>query len=200
MTLRIASLRAEEIHAHIDDLVALRLRVFADFPYLYEGDLVSERDRMRPYLEAPGTVVVAVWDGSTLVGSATGVPMEGHDPGFAAAFAALEIPASEVFYCTESVLLPPYRGQGIGHRFFDLREAHARALGRRWSAFGAVVRPDDHPERPADYRPLDGFWTRRGYARLPDVVVRFRWRDRGAAEASEKPLQFWIRRLQEETR
>ena len=35
----------------------------------------------------------------------------------------------------ESVLLPAWRGRGMGHRFFDLREEHARSLGRRWAAF-----------------------------------------------------------------
>ena len=34
-----------------------------------------------------------------------------------------------------SVLLPQYRGIGLGHRFIDLREDHARAMGRSHVAF-----------------------------------------------------------------
>ena len=78
--------------------------------------------------------------------------------------------AEDVFYCAESVLQERYRGQGVGHRFFDLREAHARALGFSWSVFCAVIRPQQHPLRPAGYRPLDPFWRRRGYAPLTGCV------------------------------
>ncbi|HAO32021.1 MAG TPA: GNAT family N-acetyltransferase, partial [Candidatus Competibacteraceae bacterium] len=35
-----------------------------------------------------------------------------------------------IFYYGESVLLPDYRGLGLGKRFFEEREAHVRALGR----------------------------------------------------------------------
>lgn len=198
MTLRLETMSVAEVARHIDDLAALRMRVFADYPFLYEGDLAHEREYLRPYLEAPGAIVVAAWVGDTLVGAATGTPMEDHDPALATAFAPLEIPVSEVFYCAESVLLPAYRGQGTGHRFFDFREAYARALGRRWSAFCAVVRPKDDPRRPVNYRELDGFWSNRGYAKLPGVMAWFRWRDRGDEQETAKPLQFWIRRLEED--
>jgi GNAT superfamily N-acetyltransferase len=92
-------------------------------------------------------------------------------------------------------LLPDYRGHGIGHRFFDLREDHARRLSLDKSAFCGVIRPADHPLRPEGYAPLDGFWRKRAYRPLAGVVARFRWKDLDAAEETEKPLQFWIRTL-----
>ena len=105
------------------------------------------------------------------------------------------IPLSDIFYCAESVLLPEYRGQGIGHAFFDAREAHARALGRTYSAFCGVVRPADHPLRPADYAPLDPFWRKRGYEPVAGAVAHFRWKDLDQPEDSDHPLQFWMRAL-----
>jgi len=96
------------------------------------------------------------------------------------------------------VLLPAWRGRGAGHRFFDLREEHARRLGRRWSCFCAVVRPADHPLRPADYRPLDAFWRRRGYEKLDGALAHFAWQDRGDAADTEKPMEVWIRDLRAE--
>ena len=114
---------------------------------------------------------------------------------FAAPFAATGIALSDIFYCAESVLLPQFRGQGVGHRFFDIREAQARKLGRRHVAFCSVQRPADHPARPAGYRPLDAFWRARGYAPVPGVIASFRWRDLGDSMESAKPLQFWMRDL-----
>jgi GNAT superfamily N-acetyltransferase len=103
----------------------------------------------------------------------------------------------QIFYFAESVLLPDYRGQGIGHRFFDLREAHAMAMGRRYAAFCSVIRPDDHPMRPADYAPLDPFWRKRGFRPLEGVVAQFHWTDLGQPARTAKRLQFWARDFQE---
>ena len=119
----------------------------------------------------------------------------GIEPRDAGAFDGKGFDLSQVFYCAESVLLPEYRGHGIGHRFFDLRESHARALGRRYCVFCGVVRPEDHPLRPADYAPLDPFWRKRGYERLEGAVARFRWKDIDHDAETEKPLQFWMREL-----
>jgi GNAT superfamily N-acetyltransferase len=182
-----------ELPARIDEVAALRIRVFRDFPYLYDGDLDYERRYLAPYLDSAEAIVVGAFDGDGLVGAATGTPMADHADDFAAAFADTGIDLASVFYCAESVLLPDYRGQGIGHRFFDAREAHAAALGYATTAFCAVIRPADHPARPAGYRPLDAFWTRRGYAPLPGVVARFAWKDLGEAGETSKPLQFWMR-------
>ncbi len=180
--------------AALDDVARLRIAVFRDWPYLYDGDLEYERDYLRAY-DSPGAVVVGAFDGARIVGAATGAPMQDHAADFAAAFAGRPEPLSQIFYCAESVLLPGYRGQGLGHVFFDAREVHARALGYRYSAFCSVIRPANHPARPAGYRPLDSFWRKRGYAPLPGVIAEFDWKDTDDAASTRKPLQFWMRAL-----
>ena len=179
----------------LPEVARLRIEVFRDWPYLYDGDLAYETRYLDGYRTSPGAVVVGAYAGDRLVGAATGTPMEDHAEDFAAPFAASGHDLTQIFYCAESVLEPSWRGHGIGHGFFDLREAHARALGRRYAAFCAVIRPEDHPARPAGYRPLDAFWRKRGYAPLPGVVAHFTWRDVGASEDTPKPLQFWMRKL-----
>lgn len=195
MTLALRTLRGAEVTAALDDLARLRIAVFRDWPYLYDGDLDYERTYMASYRDNPRAVLVGAFDGDRLVGAATGTPMEDHADDFARAFAGQGIALDDIFYCAESVLLPAYRGQGAGHAFFDLREDHARALGRRWSAFCAVERSADHPARPADYRPLDGFWRKRGYAPLPGVKAGFEWKDVDEDAPSRKALQFWTKAL-----
>lgn len=193
--LDVRTLTGAALAAALDDVARLRIAVFRAFPYLYDGDLDYERRYLSTYTESEAAILVGAFDGARLVGAATGTPMEDHADDFARALAGWDVPMERVFYCAESVLLPGYRGQGAGHAFFDAREAHARALGRTHAAFCAVIRPADHPARPADYRPLDGFWRKRGYAPLPGAVARFRWKDVGEAGQTEKPLQFWTRAL-----
>lgn len=187
-------LTGDAVAGALDDLARLRIAVFRDWPYLYDGDAAYEREYLKAYT-APGAVVVAAMDGDRMVGAATGAPMEDHAKDFAAAFANRPERLEEIFYCAESVLLPEYRGHGLGHAFFDGREEQARSLGRRYSAFCSVIRPADHPARPADYRPLDGFWRKRGYEPLPGVIASFHWRDLGDASETTKQLQFWMKPL-----
>lgn len=195
MTLRIETAATADIPALLPDLARLRIRVFGDFPYLYKGDLAYEERYLAAYSSSPGAMIVTVRDGPDLVGAATGAPLGGHDRAFAEPLARAGHDPDAVFYCAESVLLPAYRGRGVGHAFFDHREAMARSLGLAASCFCAVIRPDDHPARPRDYTPLDGFWRKRGYAPLPGVIARYSWRDTGDAHETEKPMQVWLREL-----
>lgn len=195
MTLRVEPLTGDGLTATLDAVARLRISVFRDWPYLYDGDLDYERRYLATYRESPGAILVGAFDGDTLVGAATGTPMEDHAEAFGAAFDATGLSLTSIFYCAESVLLPEYRGRGVGHAFFDAREDHARTLGRSHVAFCAVVRPEDHPARPAGYEGLAGFWKKRGYEPLPGALAEFSWKDLGDSEESLKPLQFWIRSL-----
>jgi GNAT superfamily N-acetyltransferase len=184
----------EGIAPVIDDLARLRIEVFRDWPYLYDGDPEYERRYLAEYAGGEGIVVAACAAGR-MVGAATGMPLSDHADDFAAPFSGSGIDMSDVFYCAESVMLPGYRGQGAYRRFFTRREDHARALGFTFSTFCGVIRPDDHPLRPADAQPLDPVWRRFGYAPLEGAVARFAWRDIGEAAETVKPLQVWIKRL-----
>jgi GNAT superfamily N-acetyltransferase len=183
------------LEAALPDVARLRIAVFRAYPYLYDGDAEDEERYLQVYRESENAILVGAYDGGKLVGAATGTPMEDHAADFGAALAGCGVPLERIFYCAESVLLPEYRGRGIGHRFFDLREDHARALGRTHAAFCGVVRTEDHPARPAEYRPLDPFWRKRGYAPVEGAIAHFRWKEVGEAEESDHALQFWMRAL-----
>ena len=195
MIIRIAPLTGADLQAALPDLAKLRIAVFAAWPYLYAGSEAYEREYLAEFTAAPDAVLVAALDGDRIAGAATASPLIAQDGYIRAAFGSAGIDLSGVFYFGESVLLPEYRGQGIGHAFFDHREAAARAWGASHASFCAVVRPADHPARPASYVPLDAFWTRRGYAPVPGMIGTFHWQDHGEAEESGKPMQYWMRAL-----
>lgn len=195
MSVTVAALTGADLHAALDDLAALRIAVFAAYPYLYAGSAEYERAYLAEFTAAPDAVLVAAFDGARIVGAATASPLIAQDAYIREPFRRAGIDPAGVFYFGESVLLPDYRGQGIGHAFFDHREAAARDWGARQASFCAVVRPDDHPARPAGYTPLDAFWQRRGYAPVSGLTGEFSWAEHGEAEESPKPMQFWMRDL-----
>jgi len=194
--LKIERHSGEGLLQHLHELARLRIRVFRDFPYLYDGDMDYEERYLQTYIKARDSVIVLAWDGDRIVGASTAIPLREETPEVQAPFIAADYPVDEIFYCGESVLLPSYRGQGAGVAFFEHREAHARACGDyRFSCFCAVQRPQDHPARPADYVPLDRFWSKRGYAIQPQLQTHFSWKELGETSATPKPMTFWMKRL-----
>jgi GNAT superfamily N-acetyltransferase len=179
----------------VEDLARLRIAVFREYPYLYDGTLDYERRYLAGYAQCPESVVVVARDAGKVVGASTAMPLTAHGEGLVPTFAAAGIAPDGVYYFGESVLDAAYRGRGLGHVFFDHREATARDLGYAIAAFCAVARQPDHPRRPAGYVPHDAFWSRRGYTRRPELHASFSWCDLDESRASPKDMVFWLKEL-----
>ena len=195
MNVTVSRLTGEALKARLDDLGKLRIEVFRAWPYLYKGTLAYERQYLQRYAEAKtGTLIVAQDDGK-IVGASTALGLDEEDDYIQQPFVDAKLDLKKIFYFGESVVLPDYRGQGIGVRFFQEREAAAKAHGYSQTCFCSVVRPDTHPARPKDYLPLNNFWKRRGYSQRPELMAKFSWRDIGERGESEKPMIFWMKTL-----
>jgi len=187
----------DAIAPHVSALAELRIRVFREWPYLYDGDLHYEARYLETYSRSPESLFVLVLDGERVVGASTGLPMADETEEFKRPFLSQGYDPERIFYFGESVLLPEYRGRGLGVRFFTEREDYARGLKRfAHAAFCGVQRPLDHPRRPADYVPLDAFWTRRGYVKHPELETTYTWKDLDDTEQSPKPMTFWLKSLE----
>jgi GNAT superfamily N-acetyltransferase len=196
MTIRVAALTGEELAAGIAAVARLRIAVFRHWPYLYDGTMDYESGYLSTFAEAEGAIIVAAYDGDAIVGCATAAPLAEVDDAFSAPFRDRGREIARIFYCGESVLLPAYRGRGLGHAFFERREAQARSLGGfTHSTFCSVVRPPDHPLRPKTYVPLDAFWHKRGYRQAEGLITHFTWKDIDQAVETAKPMQFWMKAL-----
>ena len=196
MPIEVVSLTGDEIKPVLPALAKLRIIVFRDWPYLYDGTIAYEETYLAKFAAAKGAVCVIARDGDEVVGASTAAPIIEHADEFAEPFEKAGYDLNKIFYCGESVLLKSHRGQGVYPDFFARREAHARKLGGFTHAtFCRVVRPDDHPLKPADYRPLDGIWTKFGYAPVEGIVASYAWKDIDQGQETEHPMQFWMKAL-----
>jgi GNAT superfamily N-acetyltransferase len=186
-----------EVKPWLVEVAALRIAVFREWPYVYDGDLDYEAKYLATYAASAASLFVLAIERDKVVGASTGIPLEDETSAFKQAFFARSIPYADVFYFGESVLLPEYRNRGIGHRFFDERERHARRIEAfAMTAFCAVERDEDDPRCPPDYRGNELFWHKRGYRRQDDMFCRIDWRETGAAEATPHRLRYWLRPLE----
>ncbi|MEZ2419560.1 GNAT family N-acetyltransferase [Luteibacter sp. RCC_6_2] len=190
----------KEILPVAEELSGLRQTVFRDWPYLYDGDRSYERDYLAAYATSPRSVCVVARDESgRAVGASTGMPLADEGEAFRRPFEEHGIAPDDVFYFGESVLLAPWRGRGIGHAFFDAREARARASGTfRWTAFCSVRREPGDTRKPANYHRNDAFWLGRGYKPAIDLSCTLSWKEIGADAATPHTLDFWMRELDRE--
>ena len=130
-----------------------------------------------------------------MVGATTAIPLEDETEEVQTPFVEQGFKVSDIFYFGESILLKSHRGMGLGHRFFDEREAFARNKGFQITTFCSVDRGENHPLKPLKYRPNDVFWTKRGYIPQPHLVCEMSWLDIGETHSTSKPLRFWLRNL-----
>lgn len=193
----IKRLTGEDIPRYLPEVARLRIEVFREYPYLYDGDLEYEKNYLRTYASSAGSIIIAAIeaDAGKVVGVSTGLPMTDADAAVQQTFVAKGHNLRDWFYHGESVLLPAYRGRGIGIQFFREREAHALGLNCLYAAFCGVVRPADHPRKPPNYAPLSDFWRKRGYRPMPGGQCFFHWKELGEPCEKEFSMAFWYKDL-----
>lgn len=193
-TTKILTASGAAIAPYLADLARLRIEVFRHWPYLYEGNMDYELAYLKTYVSSPRSICVLVQAEGKIVGASTGLPLIDETADFQAPFMRAGWDIQKLFYFGESVLLPAYRSQGLGHEFFNYRQQHAQGFNCfTHTTFAAVERPLNHPLRPANYTDHTEFWRKRGYTHQPQLAMQLSWPEIGAAEASTKTLSFWLR-------
>ena len=67
--LTILPLTGEAINPYIDALAQLRIDVFREYPYLYDGEMEYERRYLQTFGQAPDSLLVVVLDGEAVGGA-----------------------------------------------------------------------------------------------------------------------------------
>jgi GNAT superfamily N-acetyltransferase len=193
--IQLIEVSGEEILPYIPELARLRMTVFRDFPYLYDGDFDYEAEYLKTYSNCRESFMALVIEAGQIVGASSGLPLIAEDEEMYELFISNGYRVEEFFYFGESVLLHEHRGLGFGKRFFDSRERYARSKGYSYTTFCAVQRSENHPLRPSRYKPLDLFWQRLGYEQLPEIQTTFSWKDIDKTDQDSKVMQFWMKKL-----
>jgi hypothetical protein len=194
--IEIKTLKGDEILPYLPDIAKLRIEVFRDYPYLYDGSLAYEQQYLKTYVESPDSIIILALDHGQTVGVSTGVPMQHETETFQKPFVSAGFDPAKIFYCGESILHKNYRGRGVYKYFFSGREDHSRTLkGIEFCAFCAVQRPSDHPLRPLDHIGLDSIWKKFGYVKSQSFQTSLRWKDLDVDFETEKTMVFWMKEL-----
>ncbi len=194
--MEILKLSGSQAREYATEIGQLRLKIFYDFPYLYEGSLDYEMQYLETYFKAQHSIIILLKEGNSVIGATTGIWAKEEETEFREPLQKWGLNPDQVFYFGESVLLPDYRGKGYGKTFFSEREKFARSLPFiKYLTFCRVVREDSHPLKPEKYSPLDSFWQSQGFQEADGLVTLYPWKDRGETQETHKEMQYWLKEI-----
>ena len=194
--IKIRTLRGAGIKTYIPSIVKVRNEVLKEFPYLRVCHAEEDTKYFKQLSQSKDAIAVLVFDGPKIIGASTGIPLDEQLPHLQKPFVDNDLNPSEYYYFGVCTLLKPYRGRGIAHHFFDIREDHAKHLKRFHKiCLSHVIRHKNHPKKPKDYISLDSFWKKRGYIERQDLVAELHWRETEEKTPSPKSLVFWVKDL-----
>lgn len=189
----------QETLALAPDLASLHSQCLSGWPYFAAKGVNYEAGVLRA-LAAGGeeSLVVVARDGDKIAGATSGSRLSPQLTAIREALSSNSIDPDAVHWITQMTLLPEYRGQGASNTLSYTREDYLRNLGTySHIVFSSLVRPSDHPLRPADYVPHDGMWVKRGYRHLEGSDVELVFSD--SLDKTNKPtaktLQLWVKDL-----
>lgn len=192
--IEIQELKGQEITPHIPEMGKLRVGMFKEYPYLYEGSAEYEEEYLSIYANSPNSLILTVNHNNKIVGMLTGLRLiDWFDMALEPFKVAGHNPA-EIYYIGEGMLLEEYRGIFSYTPLINQQEALAKQLGAKYMSFCAVNRPNNHPEKPTNYRSLTPLFKRLGYTKT-NVIAEFEWTDVGDTQPTHKPMQFWLKPL-----
>jgi GNAT superfamily N-acetyltransferase len=194
--INIQVLDQDSIGAHLPALASLRVAIFREYPYLYQGTIDHELREVLPiYARSQRCVCVIAQEGDQVIGVAVGVPLAEMDALMTAPLSKAGMSVTSIFCLGELLVVREFRGQGIGRQLYAAFEKQVRLMiAYRSIAMYEIDRAAD-AAKPTDYRSLDPFWRQRGFVKHPELSFTVPWTEVGDTQPSEHRLVFWIKSL-----
>ena len=181
----------------LEDVARLRIELFRDFPYLYDGNLEYERNYLAGLSENEESFVVAAYQDDEAVGAATALPLSSNAEildGVQDRFSRAGIRPEDCYYYSEILVRPSHRRRGISKEFYRQREETALRLGYSAACFSALKIEEIASPRPPDYFDPSDMWQRMGFHRHGDICVDYHWptlQADGTTVDMKHRLYFW---------
>lgn len=186
--------KGKDIFPFTDSLASLRLEIFREYPYLYEGNMEEERKYLKMYYQSKQSLIVLAKDHETIIGVITGLPLLEATDEIKEVFVQNKVAMEGIFYLGEIVLLKKYRKTNIAFRLFKEfeNEIKSKKLYQQM-AMCEVERPDADTKKPLDYAATNK--QSKDFVQHKDLVTSFSWKDIGDSVKTQKKMRFWMKAI-----
>lgn len=187
-------LQGSAILPYVAQVAELRIEIFREFPYLYKGDMETERGYFKSYSQCLNSLFVIARENGKVVGALTGIPLADALDECWTSHSDMAI--DRVYYWGDIVVQKQHRGKGLGKKLCELFEKAIKEMKSfEMIAFKEIIRAGNHPKRPKDYHSLDAFWQKRGYKKHPELTSSVSWKEIGSVEKVDHEMVFWLKTL-----
>lgn len=176
---------------YLDQMAFIRVNLFKEFPYLYEGNLDEERVYLSHYTRSARSLLCLVLDKGKPVGFASGLVLDDFLEEVKAPFKKLQLDLKSYFYIGEILIYPIYRSFGLLKKVFELLEAYAYFQKYSALTFVTVDRRLNHSAYPQEYRSLEPVWQYFGYKKELGMRVEMSWRQVDSHNEEKNTLSVW---------
>ena len=185
-------LQSKDIQDYFQEIAQLRIEIFKEFPYLYQGSFDYERNYLCRYIEASDSLVCLVKQGDIIAGMTTAISLAQEDQDIKGQYQEQGYIPEHTCYFGESIIKKEYRNYGVGKQFFKIREEFAieNIPKLKHTTFCAVKRDHSHPLRPENYFDLSEFWSKQGYQKT-ESHIKMKWKDINKDKEDYKKLMIW---------
>lgn len=193
-TLRVLS--NTQVDTNIEAIAHLRIDIFREYPYLYDGHLEYEAGYLKKFARTQESIIVIAEENRRIIGAMTGLPLRFEIESIKQPWLDHRIDIEKVYYFSEVLIYPQYRGKGLGRKLFELAEKTVTAFHTYDTlSLATVIRDNHHPQKPNNYKELDDFWSQNGYTRQDNLICHLAWQEVDENKESDKPLIFWVKKL-----
>lgn len=193
--LTIKAFSGEDARLYWQQIAKLRIEMFKEFPYLYEGTYEYEKEYLETYFKSKNSVILLVFDADDLVGFSNAIPLVEEMKEIQEPFLRMGIDIGAHLYVGEVMIQPPYRGRGLLRKFFEYHDASAVKQNCSKIVLMTVNRSDDHPCRPKNYNSPDPIWEHFGYHRLPEMDISMVWKQVDTHKDEVNRLALWQKHI-----
>lgn len=184
----------------IDTVSAMRTRHFRDYPYLYDAtfDPGYEKRYIQELTQNPHAMVVLAYADNKLIAISTSLPLVSDADilhGIESKFKQQGYSdLSQFYYWSEVVIESEFRGSPVIFHLHEFFEFQTVSLGYTHACCATVVRDENDPRKPIDYRDSDSLWRRLGYTRT-NILFEYRWptlMEDGSSRYVSNQMVMWI--------
>ena len=187
-----------EIERYLEEVIKLRVEVFREYPYLYDGNLEYEKEYFKDFVKDSTARVILVKDGFEVVAVATSIALSNahlcddiHKP-----FIEKGYDVERFYYYGEIMIDKNYRNKGISKQIYGLREKEVLSLGFDRLCFATILKDSD--KMPQDYFDPAEMWKSMRFDEHLDMQVECSWpkiQYDGSTREQVSKLNFWVKKI-----
>ena len=183
-------------------VATLRINIFREHPYLYDGDFKEEMDDLEHCTQLSDNAIAVAYYKDTPVGFLYGLSLAAFTPHFenpvGDLFKEKNLDPATCYYFGDIIILPEHRGNHLSEKLFDTLETYAQKQGYKSASF-ITESHEAHPLKPANYKSLDPLWTALKYKKT-GLTSYGSWQTHqpdGTIKKQQHSADIWFKKFQE---